>query len=385
QMHGAYNQLIRELEELEEEDLDADRRFVRMDVATFRRLEALVTPLIKRQDTVLREAIPAGDRLAVTLRFLASGKSYASLEREFRISSPTIGFFVPVVCQAIFTVLCSDYLKMPESESQWEQVSEEFGRRWNVPHCCGAVAGKHVALNVLECSSERSSDSGKQFYPVVLYAVVDADYNFIYVDVERSGRLSDAKVFANSSLCSALENNTVNLPPPSPLPGRLPDVPYFLVGDETFPLKPYLMRAYPGRGLDPRERIFNFRLSRARQVVDNVFGIMTERFAVLRKPMCIKPERVAKVVLACCALHNMLRAETAKRLYSPPGDVNSEDPVTHDIVPGDCAQPTGDGLKPLPREEWRSTRIAHDARDELCDYFSTNGVVDWQWDLAGVK
>ena len=45
-----------------------------MDQATFDRLLGLVTPIFRRKDTRFREAIPAGERLAVTLMFLATGK-----------------------------------------------------------------------------------------------------------------------------------------------------------------------------------------------------------------------------------------------------------------------------------------------------------------------
>ena len=47
-----------------------------MDLSSFEYLLDLVTPVISKTDTVMREAITAGQRLAVTLRFLATGKIY---------------------------------------------------------------------------------------------------------------------------------------------------------------------------------------------------------------------------------------------------------------------------------------------------------------------
>jgi len=51
-------------------------------------------------------------------------------------------------------------------------------------------------------------------------------------------------------------------------------MPYVFVGDEAFPLKKYFMRPYPGRLINSQEKkVFNYRLSRARRVVENAFSM----------------------------------------------------------------------------------------------------------------
>lgn len=67
---GAFHAL---LQELADEDLQSYKNFLRMDKQTFEELERLVSPLIKKQDTVMREAIKPSERLALTLRFPATG------------------------------------------------------------------------------------------------------------------------------------------------------------------------------------------------------------------------------------------------------------------------------------------------------------------------
>lgn len=49
----------------------------------------------------------------------------------------------------------------------------------------------------------------------------------------------------------------------------LPQLPFYLVGDEIFALKPWLLRPYPGKNIEEEESIFNYRLSRARGVIEN--------------------------------------------------------------------------------------------------------------------
>ena len=67
---SAYNTLLKELHT--EDPPNEFRNYFRMDKTTFKMLLEKVRPLIERQDTKLREAISAAERLAVTLRFLAT-------------------------------------------------------------------------------------------------------------------------------------------------------------------------------------------------------------------------------------------------------------------------------------------------------------------------
>ena len=144
----------------------------------------------------------------------------------------------------------------------------------------------------------------KQYFSIVLFALVDADYRFIYVDVGCNGRISDGGVFANSYICKAIEEKSLNLPNWKllPLPGRENPLPYVIVGDEAFPPKTYLLRPYPSRQSDLSRRIFNYRLWRARRVVENVFGILASRFTVFKSTIDMDPEKAQKIVLAFCAL-----------------------------------------------------------------------------------
>lgn len=61
--------------------------------------------MIIKEDTNMRKSITARVRLAVTLRYIASGDSYHSLEFLTRISRKTIGEFIPEVLGAIYQAL----------------------------------------------------------------------------------------------------------------------------------------------------------------------------------------------------------------------------------------------------------------------------------------
>ena len=76
------------------------------------------------------------------------------------------------------------------------------------------------------------------------------------------------------------------------------------------------------------QRVFNYRLSRARRTVENAFGILANRFRVFITPIALSPEKVETITLAGCVLHNYHRTQyTSRHVCTPPGSMDSEDPL----------------------------------------------------------
>lgn len=384
---GVYRQL---LEELRLEDEENYRRYLRMDTKTFQDLLDKVTPLIEKKQTNMRQPIPPGERLAVTLRFLATGESFSSLQYQFRISASSLSFIVPEVCQAVFQVLKDDYFKCPSAPEEWLKIAQLFHDCWQLPHCIGAADGKHVRiLHPRNSGSEFYNYKG--FFSVVLLAVVDADYKFIFADVGCQGRISDGGVLRNSLFWKALVNGSLGLPQPRLLPestdksfdGSYTNKPvsFYLAGDDAFPLENYIMKPYSQRNLSEEKRIFNYRLSRARRISENAFGILSSRFRVFSTVMCAKPESAIKIVLCAITLHNFLRSRVPER-YIPTGALDTEHSngvVTEGSWRREIAT-TPFASVPNSRKG-RQPRKAEEMREQLCDYLNGPGQVPWQWNV----
>lgn len=88
------------------------KNFTRMTSEDFETLITLVGPIIGKKDTKLRKAIPVKDRLALTLRFLASGDSFTSLQYLFKISKQCISGIVAETCKALTLTLKDNYVKV---------------------------------------------------------------------------------------------------------------------------------------------------------------------------------------------------------------------------------------------------------------------------------
>lgn len=91
--------------EMLSEDSGEFSNFCRMSPTDFDYLLSKLKPIIEKKETKWRLPIPAKVRLAVALRFLATGDSYRSLHFLFKISSSIISKIVTEVCEAINIVL----------------------------------------------------------------------------------------------------------------------------------------------------------------------------------------------------------------------------------------------------------------------------------------
>ena len=274
----------------------------------FDELVARLTPRLTKATTNCRQPLEPGLKVALTLRHLASGAKYRDMQYAWRVPHNTISLVVREVCYAILEEYAEEQLSPPTTEEGWLELSEAWYRRWNFPHVIGAIDGKHVA-----CKAPPDSGSDyynyKGFFSIILFAMVSSDYKFLWIDVSGMGSSSDAHIYNNSELKQGLENNNIRgWPATRPLPHDTQDVPYFLVGDDAFSLRPYLMKPYSNKNLTREERIFNYRLSRARRVVENAFGILANRFEVLLTTMNQMPETVKLLVETCIILHNIMRS-----------------------------------------------------------------------------
>lgn len=98
-------------------------------------------------------------------------------------------------------------------------VSNEFADKWNFPNCLGAMDGKHVNIKApANCGSLYFNY--KHTHSIILMAVADANYKYIYINVGAPGRESDGGVYLNCLLSASLENDELKIPKAQSLPGR---------------------------------------------------------------------------------------------------------------------------------------------------------------------
>jgi hypothetical protein len=145
-------------------------------------------------------------------------------------------------------------------------------------------------------------------------------------------------IFKQFHLYKRLDRNELNITNGGPVPQDESGehMPFVIVDDEAFALSEHVLRPYPHRNLSTAKRIFNYRLTRARRMVECAFGILCNKCRVYHRAIDLHPDFADIVVKACCVLHNYVRARDGVRF---------EDTVA--VYCGVC--PSRQHETPLPR------------------------------------
>ena len=182
------------IKELIAEDRYACKEMFRVSVENFETVLKHIDDLISPQKIQGGHHLVLSDeRLALTLRFLATGESFQSLSFRFRISRVAVSCIIKRCCDAIVESIIPIFISLPFSPDEWHKVAAKFENRWNYPHALGARDGKHVII-------KKMADFGNYYYnyqktSIILTAIAGPDYECLWADVGCNGRNNDGGVW----------------------------------------------------------------------------------------------------------------------------------------------------------------------------------------------
>jgi len=131
-------------------------------------------------------------------------------------------------------------------------------------------------------------------------------------------------------------------------------------------MKPYTRQASKD---DKTKSIFNYRLSRARRVTENAFGLLSQVFRVFYQPINIEPSTCDDLITVACCLHNMLRDAYLEENGGAFREFDSREPVPiNNIIP-------------IGRRGGFANAEGFDVREAYKDFFNNEGAVSWQNNL----
>ncbi|KAI4376519.1 hypothetical protein MLD38_014270 [Melastoma candidum] len=281
------------------------KRELRMSRATFEMICEELDSSITKKNTMLRDAIPVRQRVAVCIWRLATGEPLRLVSKRFGLGISTCHKLVLEVCSAIKNVLMPKFLQWPE-EGRMAEIKGQFESVSGIKNIGGAMYTTHVLIiapkiRVAEYYNKRHTERNqKTSYSITVQGVVDERGVFTDICIGWPGSMSDENVLEKSALFQRAGR------------GLLQDV--WIVGGAGYPLMDWILVPYTQRNLTWSQHAFNEKVNAVRGVAREAFARLKGRWACLQKRTEVKLQDLPVVLGACCILHNIceMRGETVE-------------------------------------------------------------------------
>lgn len=267
--------------------------FFRVSKHAFGEILEMIYPSILRASCV-GDSIEPPRKLALTLRFLATGDSFGTLAHLFRVGQSTVRGIIKDVSEAISAhPEFNKLVQFPSTDEEFYSISKDFFDMFQFPNVVGAVDDTHIKIQK-PATDPASYFDYKKNYSIHLQAVCDSKTRVLFYYIGAPGKNNDGGVAEISGFNDLLNS------------GRIPPQ-YHIVGDPAFALHPNLLNRFPGLHLQFWESRYNWRQSRCRMVIESLFGRLKGRWNILMKPMAFKNLNLVTIIVKTCVLlHNFL-------------------------------------------------------------------------------
>ncbi|XP_046854710.1 protein ALP1-like [Xenia sp. Carnegie-2017] len=307
------------------------KKTFRISRETFLFILARLRHVLEKKN-IVEEPLPPEVRLAVCLYRLGRGTYYYTIAELTGLGVSTVCSITDEVCKAIVEQLWDELVKqlMPQSEQDFKDSMIDMEHFWQFPCCWAALDGCHISIKCPPGGQEANKEyhNFKNFYSIVLMALVDSHYRFIWGSCGYPGNSHDSIIFQSTQLWASIQEGNY-LPAIGKVIGQQTVQP-LIVADSAFPFTKWLMKPYTDAVLSERKRYFNYRLSRAQMVTEGAFGQLKGRWHVLYRKCESNRKSVRMTVLACLVLHKicLMKKDTISKkldLSQDPGKSETRD------------------------------------------------------------
>ncbi|KAH8317576.1 hypothetical protein KR074_000324 [Drosophila pseudoananassae] len=282
--------------------------FLAITESQFRYLVQKMEPIISQYAPQRKKkSFSAEERLAITLKYLATGEVHSCRNYCFRASKFVINEMIANICLGFYEHLKDQYVTLPKTDDQWRTAAEEMERKHNLPHCVGNLFMRSIQLQSSGSgsgsgtgSSAAASSDDRKRATVIFTGIVDADNNFQYAKVERAASSRPNDIYNQTTAVELIRHKMNALEEQSE---HLDRQGYYFAGDSVLPATSYLVTT---RNL-PKDRAVLEALEQVNAHAEQTMRILCNMFPILAQPLRISDKHIREVVLGCVALYNFLR------------------------------------------------------------------------------
>ncbi|XP_065093820.1 putative nuclease HARBI1 [Ochlerotatus camptorhynchus] len=240
-------------------------------------------------------------KLSAALRFFAEGSYQKGVGNDVfaGMAQPTLSKTLASVIDILETQVCPMVIQFPMQDAEKDAIKLGFYEKTGFPGVIGCVDGTHVRIFPPPADVQHLYYNRKGFHSLNVMLVCDHKQRIRYVDANNPGANHDSFIWNSNPLDGVLnakyENGERNT---------------WLLGDAGYPLKPYLItpfRSSTGVPSSPMQTKFNEIHSKTRLIIERTVGVLKSVFRCTlgARQLHYKPEKAARIVNVCCALHNL--------------------------------------------------------------------------------
>ena len=258
-----------------------------------------LTPLgYKNVDLNLQE------KVLLCLKTLGTG-SFQTCSKDFiKVSQPTVSRILSSFVDAVVDK-APLHIKMSSSSSEIALVKNEFYQVARFPGVIGCIDGSHIPI-IAPSEFEYAYVNRKGFHSINIQGICDANLLFRDVVARWPGSSHDSFILETSGIYEKFEQ-------------RLFDDSW-LLGKSGYSLKPWLLTPIA----NPRcaeESKYNNLHRKTQNFIERAFAVLKSRWRISDHTggsLCYTPEKVRKITVNCCVLHNICRRNGTPILNTQP-------------------------------------------------------------------
>lgn len=272
------------------------KKAFRMGKDTFEMICNELSSVVAKENTMLRDAVPVRQRVAVCIWRLATGEPLRLVSKKFGLGISTCHKLVLEVCTAIKTVLMPKYLQWPDEEKM-RSIKDEYEVKSGIKNVVGSMYTTHIPIiapkiSVAAYFNKRHTERNqKTSYSITVQGVVDPKGVFTDVCIGWPGSMPDDQVLEKSALYHRANGGLLNG--------------VWIVGSSGYPLMDWVLVPYTQQNLTWTQHAFNEKIGEIQRVAKDAFARLKGRWACLQKRTEVKLQDLPVVLGACCVLHNI--------------------------------------------------------------------------------
>ncbi|KAL0879511.1 hypothetical protein ABMA27_003253 [Loxostege sticticalis] len=273
-----------------------NREFVKRYRLTKEAFDFLCQTLKEKTTLKASKRVSLELKVICALSFYATGSYQRIVGMGKYLGQTTVSMYVRQVTDALNSPsVLKTFIRFPLTPAEREITRQKFYTKYGFPGVIGCIDGSHFHIFTPGKDIEHLFFCRKHYHSLNVQMICDSDGKIINLNPKYGGATHDAFIWENSEVNNFMQRLHQN------------NEHTWLLGDSGYPQRPWLMTPITDAAEGTPEAKYTTVHGQTRVIIENTFGRLKNRWRCLSKDRTLhyKPEKCAKIIIACSVLHNI--------------------------------------------------------------------------------